>query len=133
MPNETCHIEGQIMSGKDIYKIDKFHSKDSIKLLYNVDLDDNVYMCTSSVNKNMKVQPTGSIYLDNNDKIEITSDYTGELIILFQYFDVLRVMNGMMGFAYDAEISTTEDININNLVYQVTMNDLNIKNVAHYN
>ena len=116
MPNQTCDITGKMTSGSDIYTIDKYHSKDCIKLLYEYCLPNNVYMCTSNIGEGATLQPNGQIVLKTSDKIEITPNYTGKLIIVMTYFNVLRLTQGVMLFAYNS----TENIQTyNNLEYDI--------------
>ena len=110
MPNQTCDMKGVMTSGNDTYVIDRYHGKDCVKLLYDFNLSNNVYMCTSNIGSGTNFQPNGNIVLKKTDKIEITANYSGKLIIVICYFNILRIMNGSMGFAYnnDSILSTDE-------------------------
>lgn len=100
MPNQTCDIKGVMTSGNDTYIIDKYHSHDVMNLIYQNNLPNNVYMCTSNIAEGSQ-QPCGNIVLKKNDKIEIVPNFTGKLVIVISYFNILRVMSGNMYFAYN--------------------------------
>jgi len=106
-------ISGKILMNGKVVK----HINPIINGIYKVQSKiqsnlNNIYIIPFSLYANRRRQPSGSLDLNSDSKLEIKlelSQKVGRVKIWFQYYDILRIM-GNIGLLSDAEFTTNHPI-----------------------